>query len=103
MAHWPERCPGCAALQIRPSSARFSPGWIGLWHEHVRQLLDDEWRLAPVFSTLTGGNRPGGPLPFCVDELFWASLAQHYGWRIWEHLLTFIQMGKRGGGGDAVK
>lgn len=67
VAHWPTRCPGCGALGILSDEARFSPGWIGLWHEHVKVLLTEERNLAPVFSALTGGNRPGPLLPFCVE------------------------------------
>ena len=83
------RCSQCKAVGIQPTSFRVSPGWITLFRDHAAVLLEKEALHEPVFAAWTNSKRA----PWCLDEVYWSTLAQHLGLPVTGMLMTYMESG----------
>ena len=82
-------CPGCAGVGLPAKDFRFSPGWVTLWWEHAKALLDTESKYDSVFASW-GWSKLVNGIP---DETYWSTLLLHKGLPITGTLTTYMEPG----------
>lgn len=82
-------CPGCASVGLPAKDFRFSPGWVTLWWEHAKALLDTESKYDSVFASW-GWSKLVNGIP---DETYWSTLLLHKGLPITGTLTTYMEPG----------